>query len=199
MESQKNYKQKALMLVWAGQAWNTLEVVVALWQGIGVGSVALIAFGLDSVIELFAGGVLIWRLQKMWSKKEEEEAEKKARKLVGLSYFFLAGYIFIHALASLLGLFPEPETSLIGVVLILASAVFMTFLYFRKTYLAKRLNSPALHAEAKQALFCDLQDLPVILGLGANALFGWWWADPLVAFALIPLIVREGREAFTNN
>lgn len=95
-----------------------------------------------------------------------------------------------------MGIFPEPKTSMIGIVLVIASAIIMTFLYFRKTSLAKQLNSPSLKSEAKQALFCDLQDLPVLIGLGANALFGWWWADPLVALALIPFIIKEGREAF---
>jgi divalent metal cation (Fe/Co/Zn/Cd) transporter len=193
---QETLKQKALLLVWIGELWNVLEVVVALSAGIGAGSVALIAFGLDSVVELFAGGVLIWRLQSMWSKTEEESAESKAHKLVGVSFFVLAGYILFHSIVSLLGLLPKPETSIVGVVLILASALVMSVLYFRKISIAKKLNSPALQAEAKQSLFCDLQDLPVIIGLGANALFGWWWADPLVALALIPFIIKEGREAF---
>lgn len=191
-------KKQALIFVWLGEIWNAFEVLIALWSGIGSGSVALIAFGLDSVIELFAGGVLIWRLQASFNAKEEEAAESKAKKLVGISFFVLAGYVLLHAIASLLGIFPEPKTSMTGIFLVIASAVFMTFLYFRKTALAKKLKSPALKAEAKQALFCDLQDLPVIIGLGANALFGWWWADPLVALVLIPLIIKEGHEAFSE-
>jgi len=189
-------KRQALLFVWLGEIWNAMEVAVALWSGIGSGSVALIAFGLDSVIELFAGAVLIWRLQASFSEKAEEAAEEKAKKLVSISFFGLAGYVLLHSPASLFGFFPEPKTSLIGIVLVIASAALMTFLYFRKTSLAKKLNSPSLKAEAKQTLFCDLQDLPVIIGLGANALFGWWWADPLVALALIPLMIKEGREAF---
>lgn len=189
-------KKQALLFVWIGEIWNAMEVAVALWYGIEASSVALIAFGLDSVIELFAGAVLIWRLQSSFKEKQEEVAEKKAKKLVGVTFFVLAVYVLFHSLASLFGLFPEPKTSIPGIILIIASAALMTFLYFRKTALAKKLNSPSLKAEAKQALFCDLQDLPVIIGLGANLLFGWWWADPVVALVLIPLIVKEGREAF---
>lgn len=192
-------KRQALILVWIGEIWNAMEVVVALWSGIRTGSVALMAFGLDSIIELFAGAVLIWRLQASFKEKEEEAAEKKAKKLVGISFFVLAAYVFLHAGATLFGIFPEPRTSIVGIVLVIASAGLMTFLYFRKTALARQLKSQSLKAEAKQALFCDLQDLPVLIGLGANAIFGWWWADPLVALALIPLIVKEGREAFEDD
>ena len=192
-------KRQALILVWIGEIWNAMELVIALWSGIDSGSVALMAFGFDSFIELFAGAVLIWRLQSSFKNKDEALAEKKAKKLVGLSFYILAAYVVLHAGATLFGIFPEPETSLVGIALVIASATLMTFLYFRKTTLAKRLNSPSLKAEAKQALFCDLQDLPVLIGLGANALFGWWWADPLVALVLIPLIIKEGRETFEEE
>jgi divalent metal cation (Fe/Co/Zn/Cd) transporter len=195
----ENLKRQALIFVWIGEIWNAMEVAIALLSGIGSGSVALIAFGLDSIIELFAGAVLIWRLQASFKAKDEEAAEKKALKLVGISYFVLAGYVILHSAASLLGFFPEPKTSFVGIFLVIASAVVMTALYFKKISLAKKLNSQSLKAEAKQALFCDLQDLPVLIGLGANALIGWWWADPLVALALIPLIVKEGREAFQEK
>lgn len=192
-------KKQALLFVWLGEIWNIFEVVVALWSGIGSGSVALIAFGLDSIVELFAGAVLIWRLQSSFSEKEEESAERKARKLVGISYFVLAFYVLFHSFATLFGLFPEPQTSYTGIFLVVGSAAFMTFLYFKKIALAKKLHSPSLKSEAKQALFCDLQDLPVIIGLGANALFGFWWADPIVALLLIPLILKEGRESFSEE
>jgi divalent metal cation (Fe/Co/Zn/Cd) transporter len=187
-------KRQALILVWIGEIWNAFEVVVALWAGIDAGSVALIAFGLDSVLELFAGAVLIWRLQSSRKEKEEESAERKANKLVGMSFFVLAGYVLLHSSATLFGFLPHPETNNIGILLVLASAVVMTFLYFRKIILARKLHSRSLKAEAKQALFCDLQDLPVIIGLGANTFFGLWWADPTVALLLIPFMIKEGRE-----
>jgi divalent metal cation (Fe/Co/Zn/Cd) transporter len=183
------------VFVWIGEIWNVLEAAGALWSGIGAGSVALIGFGLDSILELAAGAILIWRLQTDWHDKEEEStAERKAHKLVGITFFILAGYIFLHAIATLLGYFPEPEQTTIGIILIIASAIVMTILYFKKMAIAEKIGSRALRAEAKETLVCDLQDLTVLVGLGANFLFGWWWADPVAALGLIPFLIKEGWE-----
>jgi divalent metal cation (Fe/Co/Zn/Cd) transporter len=189
-------RKHALTLVWVGAIWNIGEAGIALWSGVAANSVALLAFGLDSLIELFAGGVLIWRLTR---SEQDEAAERKALRLVGISFFALAAYILVNSILTLTGTLPEPEPSMVGIALVVASAVVMTVLYFRKTTLAKQLNSPALAAEAKQSLFCDLQDVPVLLGLGLNVALGWWWADPLVALLLIPSIIREGRESVSNE
>jgi divalent metal cation (Fe/Co/Zn/Cd) transporter len=165
-------KKKALFFVWLGDIWNLLEAVVALWSGIGAGSVALIGFGLDSILELAAGAILIWRLQTEWQDHEEENtAERKAHKLIGVTFFILAGYIFLQSAATLLGYLPEPDESTIGLILIVASAVMMTILYFKKMAIAERIGSRSLRAEAKETLVCDLQDLTVLVGLGAN--FSW--------------------------
>lgn len=188
-------KQQALLLVWAGEIWNVVEAVVALWSGIGAGSVALIGFGFDSILELAAGGILIWRLQTKWEGTDDESAaERKAHKFVGITFFILAGYILIQSIATLFGYFPKPEETSIGVILIVASAVVMTILYFKKMAIAEKIGSRSLRAEAKETLVCDLQDLTVLVGLGANFLFGWWWADPVAALGLIPFLVKEGWE-----
>jgi len=168
---------------------------VALWSGVAAGSIALLAYGLDALIELFAGGVLIWRLGQEWKQEEDEAAERKALRLVGVTFFFLALYILVQSSATLLGWLAEPRESPVGIALVVASALVMTVLYFGKTGIARKLASPALRAEAVQSLVCDLQDLTLLVGLGANALWGWWWADPLAALALIPILLREGREA----
>jgi divalent metal cation (Fe/Co/Zn/Cd) transporter len=191
----KGLRQRALVLVWIGQVWNVVEAGVALWSGIVAGSVALLAYGLDAIIELFAGAVLIWRLSREWEEREEGAAEKKALRLVGITFFVLSAYIAVQAVATLLGWFSEPRESLVGIILVVASAVVMTILFFWKTNLAKKLGSPALRAEAKQSLACDLQDLTLLVGLGANALWGWWWADPVAALALIPWLLKEGWES----
>ena len=126
-------KRQALILVWVGEIWNLLEAAVALWSGIGAGSVALIGFGLDSILELAAGGILIWRLQTKWEDDEDESAaERKAHKFVGITFFVLAGYIFLQSTATLLGYFPEPQETSIGLILIVASAIVMTILYFQE-------------------------------------------------------------------
>ncbi len=192
----KKLRRRALWLVWIGELWNILEAGVALWSGIRAGSVALVAFGLDSLIELFAGGVLIWHLSREWQEREHEEAaEKKALKLVGITFFLLSGYILVQAVATLFGWFTEPRESLVGIALVIASALVMTAIFFPKLSLAKKLGSPALRGEAVESLVCDLQDLTVLLGLGANALWGWWWADPVAALALIPFLLKEGWES----
>jgi len=186
-------RRRALSLVWIGEVWNALEFGVALWAGINAGSIALLAYGFDGLIELFAGAVMIWRLNQ--EEKTETSAEKKALKLIGIPFFLLSGYILVQAVATLLGWFAEPRESLVGIILVVASAVVMTILYFWKTNLAKKLGSLALRAEAKQSLVCDLQDLTLLVGLGANALWGWWWADPVAALTLIPWLLKEGWEA----
>ncbi|NIU38539.1 cation transporter [Candidatus Bathyarchaeota archaeon] len=188
-------KQKALLLVWIGEAWNVLEAGVALWSAVTAGSVALLAFGLDSLIEIFAGGVLIWRLSRKWKRGKEEAAERRALKLVGITFFLLVAYILGQSVATLVGWLPEPRESLIGIALVIASAFVMTVLFWAKSRIAKKLGSRALRAEALESLMCDLQDLTVLLGLGLNALLGWWWADPVAALVLIPFLLKEGWEA----
>ncbi len=188
-------RRRALLLVWIGEAWNVLEAGVALWSAVTAGSVALLAFGLDSLIEIFAGGVLIWRLSREWKQEEEEAAERRALKLVGITFFLLVAYILGQSLATLVGWLPEPQESLIGIALVIASAFVMTVLFWAKSRIAKRLGSRALRAEAVESLICDLQDMTVLLGLGLNALLGWWWADPVAALALIPFLLKEGWEA----
>ena len=192
----KRLRKRGLLLVWTGELWNIVEAVIALWSGISAGSVALVAFGIDSIIELFAGAVLIRHLSREWEgEKLEEDAEKKALKLVGITFFLLAGYIAFQATGTLLGWFGQPRESLAGIILVIASAVLMTSLFFGKMKIARKLVSPALRAEAKESLACDLQDLTLLVGLGANALWGWWWADPISALALIPWLLKEGLEA----
>lgn len=192
-------RRTALILVAIGLAWNLAEVVAAFWAGAMVGSVALIAFGLDSIVELFAGGVLVWRLKQEGEGEEAEAAERKAQRLIGLTFFVLAAYVGLHSAASLAGVLPEPQPSLAGVVIVVASALVMSVLYVAKMRVAARMQSRALRAEAIESLFCDLQDLAVLVGLGLNALFAWWWADPVAALLLIPFFIKEGLENFSGH
>ena len=192
-------RRTALILVSAGLAWNLVEAVVSFWAGARVGSVALLAFGLDSVIELFAGGVLVWRLMAERDEHEDDAAERRAQKLVGLTFFLLAAYVAVHSLASLVGWAPRPEPSLVGVGIAVASAVVMSGLYVAKMRVATRMQSRSLRAEAMESLFCDLQDLAVLIGLGFNALLAWWWADPVAALILMPFFIKEGRENFFGD
>ena len=187
-------QRKALILVWIGFIWNFLEAGVGLWSAFTASSVSLFAFGLDSIIEIFAGAVLIWRLNLR--EEQEEDAESRALKLVGVTFFVLVAFVVFQSLATLTGFLFVPQESPVGIVLVLASAIVMTVLYLGKTRLAKQLGSRALRAEAIESLMCDIQDLTVLAGLGLNALFGWWWADPVAALFLVPFFLKEGLEAF---
>lgn len=196
----KTLRKKALRYVWIGLLWNPVEALVALPAGVFAARPVLISFGIKSLIELFAGAVLVWRLQKEEGTTEEAEAaEEKAEKLVGITFFLLSGYIALHSAATLAGLLAEPETSRVGIAIILASAVVMSILYVGKMRIAVPLQSRALRGEAIESLMCDLQDLTILVGLGANTLFGWWWADPVAALALIPFLLKEGWEAFSKS
>lgn len=192
-------RRTALILVTATLLWNLGEAVVALWAGLGAGSVSLLAFGLDSVVELFAGGILMWRLTVSGEGEREEAAERRARRLVGLSFFFLAGYVVLHSGASLAGWLPEPQPSVVGIALVVTSAAVMSVLYVAKMRIATRIQSRALRAEALESLFCDLQDVAILAGLGLNALLAWWWADPVAALVIVPLLVKEGLENVSGD
>ena len=194
-----NLRKTALLLVMVGLLWNFVEAGVSLWVSVQTGSVAMLAFGLDSIVELLAGGVLVWRLRTEMDEEAAEAAERKAQRLLGLSFLFLAIYITLHSGVNLIGWLPEPEPSLAGVVLVVASAVLMTALYVAKMRVATRMQSRALRAEAMESLFCDLQDLTILVGLGLNSLFSWWWADPLAALVLVPFFIKEGRENFAGH
>ena len=192
-------RRTALLLVLAGLLWNLVEAVVAFWAGVQAGSVAILAFGLDSIVELLAGGVLVWRLRTDQDEEEAEAAERRAQRLVGFTFFLLAFYVVLHSGANLLGWLPEPQPSLAGVGIVVASAVVMAVLYVGKMRIATRMQSRALRAEAMESLFCDLQDLTILVGLGLNTLFSWWWADPVAALVLVPFFIKEGRENLSGH
>lgn len=192
-------RRTALILVIAGLLWNLVEAVVALWAGAHAGSVAMLAFGLDSIVELLAGGVLVWRLKTRLDESAAEAAERRAQRLLGLSFFLLAAYIVLHSGANLVGWLPEPQPSLAGIVLVVASAVVMSGLYVGKMRIAARIQSRSLRAEAMESLFCDLQDVTILIGLALNSLFAWWWADPVAALFLVPFFLKEGRENFAGH
>ena len=192
-------RRTALILVSVGLVWNLAEAGVAFWAGARAGSVLLLAFGADSIVELFAGSVLVWRLARERDGHEDAAADRRAQQLVGLTFFLLAAYVGVHSVASLVGWLPRPQPSLVGVGIAVASAVMMTALYVAKMRVAARMQSRSLRAEAVESLFCDLQDLALLIGLGFNVLLAWWWADPVASLMLIPFFIKEGRENFFGD
>ena len=178
-------------------AWMTIEASIAIITGYMTRSVSLQGFGIDSVIELVAGGVLLWRLlveQRGGASSMIEQAEKRAARVTALSLFALAIYIVGDSAFALITR-SRPEASWWGIGLAIAAAIFMPVLWQGKLRVARRIGSAALKADAACSVTCAYMSFTLLAGLLLNRLFGWWWADPLAAFVLVYFIVREGREA----
>lgn len=178
-------------------AWMTVEAAVALSVGFSTRSVSLQGFGLDSIIELIAGGILLWRLlveQRGGDLDRVERAERRASWVTAISLFALSLYLLVVCALTLLSR-GRPEASWWGLALALAAALLMPVLWQGKLRVAGRIGSAALKADAACSVTCAYMALALLLGLLLNRLFGWWWADPLTGLALIYFLVREGREA----
>jgi divalent metal cation (Fe/Co/Zn/Cd) transporter len=178
--------------------WNVLEGAVAILSGTIAGSVALIGFGIDSAIESASGAVLLWRLHTERNGKSVETLERRALKLVGIGFLLLAIYVAFDAISTLLSREPS-RRSVIGIVLSLASLVVMPLLAKAKRQTASNLNSAALHADSRQTSICAYLSAILLGGLLLNAVAGWWWADPVAAIVMVPIIVQEGREALKGE
>ena len=172
--------------------WNSLEAVIAIASGVAAGSIALFGFGVDSIIETSSGAIILWRLFA------GEEKENIALKLVGSSLLVLALYVGFDAIKSLIYQ-EQPEESFVGIGLAVASLIVMPFLARRKRKVAAKLNSRALHADSKQTDICAYLSAILLGGLLLNALFDWWWADPMAALIMIPIIAKEGIEALQGK
>ncbi len=192
--------KKALIAEYFTVAWNILEGLIAIAAGVAAGSIALVGFGLDSYVEVASGLILIWRLCKHeWSDDEEEAAaEKKAIVFVGATFILLAFYVTYES-GKKLFFHERPDESLVGIILAIVSLVVMPVLAFYKKKIAAEIRSRALRADALETLACSYLSLTLLLGLGANALFGWWWADPIAALGMVYFLIREGREAIEEG
>lgn len=172
--------------------WNSLEAIAAIGAGIIAGSIALIGFGFDSIIEVSSGAVLLWRLVS------GEHRERLALKFVGISFLALAAYVAFDAGKSLI-LREPPAESFIGIAIAALSMVVMPLLARAKRKVAANLNSRAMLADSRQTDICAYLSAILLVGLGLNALFGWWWADPVAALVMIPIIAKEGIEALRGE
>ena len=175
--------------------WNMVEAGVAIGAGWLAGSIALVGFGVDSLIESFSGAILLWRLA---SPAHDESRERLALRLVSVSFFLLAAYVCFEAIKSLLAAEP-PEASVVGIVLAAVSLIVMPFLGRAKRKVAAGLGSHALVADSRQTDICAYLSAILLGGLALNALFGWWWADPIAALIMVPIIVREGFAAWRGE
>lgn len=175
--------------------WNVVEAVVAIVAGVAAASVGLLAFGLDSVVEVSAALVMTWRLAQAGTGRSTRDADRRALRGLALAFFALAAYVTIDAGSSLL-LGAEPRVSPVGIVLTSVSAVVMPLLARAKHQVAPALGSRAQASEARQTDLCAWLSWFVLIGLVLNAALGWWWADPVAALAVAAVAVREGAEAW---
>lgn len=172
--------------------WNSLEAIAAVGAGVLAGSIALIGFGIDSIIEVSSGAIILWRLFS------GEHREKLALKLVGISLIALAAYVGFDAVKSII--FREaPEVSYTGIAIATLSLAVMPLLARAKRNVAVQLNSAAMMADSKQTDICAYLSAILLGGLLLNALFGWWWADPAAAVVMLPIIVKEGIGAIRGK
>jgi divalent metal cation (Fe/Co/Zn/Cd) transporter len=185
-------------LLWLTVAWNVIEGVIAVSAGLAAGSVALVGFGLDSFIEVTAAFVLLWRLRLPPHDERAEQRERRAHQLVGATFVLLTAYIFAQT-AYVLTTGREPESSTVGLVLAAVALVVMPAVGLTKRRNARRIGSRALIAESTETLVCSYLSFALFIGLGANAAFGWWWADLLAALAMVPWIAKEGMEGLRGE
>ncbi len=191
-------RRLSVLLLWFTISWNVIEGVIAVSSGVAAGSVALIGFGLDSFIEVTAAGILLWRLGLPDHDVRAERREATAHRVVGITFLLLATYIGAQAVYTLT-VGDEPEVSAIGLALAIISLAVMPGLGLTKRWNARKLRSRALIAESTETLICSYLSFTLFIGLGANAAFGWWWADVAAALAMVPWIVKEGLEGLRGE
>jgi divalent metal cation (Fe/Co/Zn/Cd) transporter len=188
--------RRARWLAGIGLAWHGIEAAVALGAGIVAGSIALIGFGADSVIEMIAGVVVLWRFAE--SRDGSASVERRAQQLIAGSFVVLAIYVGFEAVRSL-AVADEPTVSWVGIGLSLVTLMTMPVLARAKTGVSTRIHSSAGVAEARQTTLCFYMAIALLAGLGANALFGWWWADPLAGLAIAAIAAGEARKAWRGE
>jgi divalent metal cation (Fe/Co/Zn/Cd) transporter len=190
--------RRGIRLEYLTVGWNILEGAIAILSGTIAGSVALVGFGIDSAIESSSGAVLLWRLHAERNGQNVERLEQKTLKLVGIGFFLLAIYIAFDAISTLISR-ETAHRSVIGIALSLASLIVMPLLAKAKRRTASELNSAALYADSRQTSICAYLSAILLGGLLLNAVAGWWWADPVAALVMVPIIVQEGREALKGK
>jgi divalent metal cation (Fe/Co/Zn/Cd) transporter len=189
-------QRKARWLAWGGIIWHFIEVGIALGAGIAASSIALIGFGADSLIEAMAGFVVLWLFTGR--RLTSPTAERRAQQMIALSFYVLAAYVAIEAVRSLMG-GNDPDVSWVGIGLAAFTAATMPLLALAKRRIGQELGSSATVQEASQTQLCAYLSVALLIGLGANALLGWWWADPITALVIAAVAIREGRESWRGD
>jgi len=199
MNSDRLYR-KGLRLEYFTITYNVLEAAASIIFGRLAGSIALIGFGFDSIIESLSGLVLVWRLSQhgKLSTEAEEKLEKRATRFVAITFFILGAYVLFESGKKLL-LREIPETSLPGIIIAFASIIVMPLLTWQKYKTGKQINSRALIADSKETLACAFLSVALLIGLGTNYLSGFWQADPIVGLIIAVFLFREGWEGWREE
>ena len=182
--------RRAQLLAGGGIAWHVVEFAIALAAGVAAGSIALLAFGADSLIEAAAGAIVLWRWHGL--------AERRAQQLIAVSFFLLAAYVTVAALLTLVRR-DHPQTSWLGIALALVAVMTMPLLARAKRQVGTELGSHATVKEGAQNMVCAYLSVALLAGLLANALLGWWWADPAAALVIAGVALHEGRETWKGE
>jgi len=188
--------RRARVLAWVGIAWHAVEFVVALAAGLAAGSIALVGFGADSLIEAAAGGVVVWRFAG--ARAPSSDAERRAQRLIGASFWLLAAFVSVEAVRTLID-GDHAATSWVGIGLAAVTLVSMPPLAAAKARVGHRIGSAATRSEGRQNLLCAYLSAALLVGLVGNAAFGAWWLDPVVALIIGAVAVREGRDAWRGE
>lgn len=194
LERRRQLGRRAQLLAGTSVAYNLLEAVVAVTAGLVAGSIALVGFGLDSVVEVLSGLVILWQFRHALP----ESRERQALRLIGVSLFALAAYVTFESVRSLLG-DAEPDPSTVGIALASASVVIMPFLSWAQRRTGRALGSGSVVADSKQTLLCTYLSGVLLVGLILNATLGWGWADPIAGLIIAAVAVREGLEAWRGE
>jgi divalent metal cation (Fe/Co/Zn/Cd) transporter len=186
--------RRARFLAWVGITWHFAEAAIAIGAGLAASSIALIGFGIDSLIETLAGFVVLWR----FAGTAHPARERRAQRLVALSFYVLAAYVGVEAVRALFG-DERPGESWVGIGLAAFTVVTMPMLAAAKGRVARALHSHSAEAESRQTVLCAYLSGALLIGLGGNALFGLWWLDPVTALVIAAVAVREGRAAWRGE
>jgi divalent metal cation (Fe/Co/Zn/Cd) transporter len=195
-DERRSLERRARLLAWTGNAWHLVEFGVALGAGIAAGSVALIGFGADSLIEGISGFVIVWLFTG--ARLHSGTAERRAQQLIAGSYVLLAGYIAVESVRDLVG-GHEPGASWVGIALAAVTAPTMPLLARAKRTVGRKLKSSATVNEAEQNMICAYLSVALLVGLLANALLGWWWADPGAALVIAAVAANEARRSWRGD
>ena len=179
-------------------AYNTGEGIAAIVTGLMAGSIALVGFGSDSVIEVISSGAALWRLRYDVDEARRNDVERVSLRVIGSCFLVLSAYIVADAVRAL-WIHDVPQKTVPGIVVAVLSVIIMPILVRGKRKVASGLGSRALHADAAQTSLCAYLSAIVLIGLVLNAVFGWWWADPAAALLMTPIIVKEGVEGLRGQ